>query len=256
MNINVFLPCRKGSQRVPNKNTKEFGGAKYGLLEIKLNQLLKAKYIDKIFISSDDDIVLNFADKLKNPKISIHQRDAYLASNQATADDLISHAYNLIQDDTILWTHVTSPFFDNTEYDKAILKYQDCLKNGYDSLMSVTALKGFFWYENKPINYDRNTIKWPPTQDTMPLYEINSAVFIADSQIYKTKKDRIGQKPFLFETDKIKSIDIDWKEDFIMADILYKTLIKKDKEMYRGGVAALNNPKYAPQQDLCLRGAI
>ncbi|MBR6611869.1 MAG: hypothetical protein IKK93_06435 [Campylobacter sp.] len=141
-------------------------------------------------------------------------------------------------------------------YDKAILKYQDCLKNGYDSLMSVTALKGFFWYENKPINYDRNTIKWPPTQDTMPLYEINSAVFIADSQIYKTKKDRIGQKPFLFETDKIKSIDIDWKEDFIMADILYKTLIKKDKEMYRGGVAALNNPKYAPQQDLCLRGAI
>ena len=141
-------------------------------------------------------------------------------------------------------------------YDKAILKYQDCLKNGYDSLMSVTALKGFFWYENKPINYDRNTIKWPPTQDTMPLYEINSAVFIADSQIYKTKKDRIGQKPFLFETDKIKSIDIDWKEDFIMADILYKTLIKKDKEMYRGGVAALNNPKYAPQQDVCLRGAI
>ena len=141
-------------------------------------------------------------------------------------------------------------------YDKAILKYQDCLKNGYDSLMSVTALKGFFWYENKPINYDRNTIKWPPTQDTMPLYEINSAVFIADSQIYKTKKDRIGQKPFLFETDKIKSIDIDWKEDFIMADILYQTLIKKDKEMYRGGVAALNNPKYAPQQDVCLRGAI
>ena len=41
-----------------------------------------------------------------------------------------------------------------------------------------------------------------------------------------------------------------------MADILYKTLIKKDKEMYRGGVAALNNTKYAPQQDLCLRGAI
>ena len=230
MNINIFLPCRKGSQRVPNKNTKEFGGAKYGLLEIKLNQLLKAKYIDKIFISSDDEIVLNFADKLKNPKISIHQRDAYLTSNQATADDIISHAYNLIQDGAILWTHVTSPFFDGNEYDKAILQYQDCLKNGYDSLMSVTALKGFFWYENKPINYDRNTIKWPPTQDTMPLYEINS-------QIYKTKKDRIGTNPYLLEIDKIKGLDIDWKEDFIMADILYQTLIKKYKEM-GGGICS------------------
>ncbi|WP_201789960.1 hypothetical protein [Campylobacter sp. P0109] len=89
----------------------------------------------------------------------------------------------------------------------------------------------------------------------MPLYEINSAVFIADSQIYKTKKDRIGTNPYLLEIDKIKGLDIDWKEDFIMADILYQTLIKKDKEI-RGGVAALNNPDFVSTPTHSIRSAI
>ena len=49
MNQNiVFLPCRKGSQRVPNKNTRPFAGVDGGLLRIKLEELLKAKLIDKI----------------------------------------------------------------------------------------------------------------------------------------------------------------------------------------------------------------
>lgn len=55
----VFLPCRKGSQRVPNKNTRSFAGIEGGLLRIKLEQLLACKKIDKIYLSSDDEVVLN-----------------------------------------------------------------------------------------------------------------------------------------------------------------------------------------------------
>ena len=35
----VFLPCRKGSERVPQKNTRTFAGVVGGLLWIKLNEL-------------------------------------------------------------------------------------------------------------------------------------------------------------------------------------------------------------------------
>lgn len=33
MSVHVFLPCRKGSERIPNKNTKDFAGVKGGLLK-------------------------------------------------------------------------------------------------------------------------------------------------------------------------------------------------------------------------------
>jgi CMP-N-acetylneuraminic acid synthetase len=33
----IFLPCRSGSERVPEKNTKPFAEVEGGLLTIKLN---------------------------------------------------------------------------------------------------------------------------------------------------------------------------------------------------------------------------
>ncbi|RDU57135.1 acylneuraminate cytidylyltransferase [Helicobacter sp. MIT 00-7814] len=221
MKISVFLPCRKGSQRVINKNTRPFGNFKFGLLQIKLQQLLSAANIDRIYLSSDDEVILDFAKKLKNEKIVIHKRNEFLSSNSASADMLVNHALDLIQEGVILWTHVTSPFFTQKEYENAITLYKENLPK-FDSLMSVTALKGFFWDKNGAINYDRSLMRWPPTQDTNILYEINSACFIAGVDIYKNG-DRIGQNPYLYAIDKIKGVDIDYEEDFFMAQSLFKS---------------------------------
>lgn len=38
--IAFYLPTRKGSERVKNKNTRNFAGIEGGLVENKLNQLL------------------------------------------------------------------------------------------------------------------------------------------------------------------------------------------------------------------------
>ena len=40
-NMIAFLPCRKGSQRIKDKNIKKILNFEMGLVEIKLNQLLK-----------------------------------------------------------------------------------------------------------------------------------------------------------------------------------------------------------------------
>ncbi|HDZ5087803.1 TPA: acylneuraminate cytidylyltransferase family protein [Campylobacter jejuni] len=224
MKINVFLPCRKGSERVPRKNIKPFGKFQFGLLENKLNQFLKIDLIDNIFISSDDNEVLDYAGNLKDDRIILHKRDKNLSSSKTQTDELIIHACELIQEGEILWTHVTSPFFNEVEYSRIIKTYKDCLKNGYDSIMSVTKFQGFFCDQYGKFNYNREKIKWPQTQSIEPLFEINSAVFMANVDIYKTYKDRIGQKPYLYVIDKINGFDIDWDEDFKIAEILYKNI--------------------------------
>ena len=46
--MKVFLPCRRGSQRVPKKNVRPFGPFSGGLVELKLTQLLRVPEIDEI----------------------------------------------------------------------------------------------------------------------------------------------------------------------------------------------------------------
>lgn len=51
-NITAIIPVRKNSVRLKNKNFINFVNKK-SLLEIKIDQLKKVKYIDNIVVSSD-----------------------------------------------------------------------------------------------------------------------------------------------------------------------------------------------------------
>ena len=220
----VFLPCRKGSQRVPNKNTRPFAGIEGGLLRIKLEQLLACKKIDAIYLSSDDDVVLNIGREMNDERIIIDRRPDHLCQSSTSTDDVIRYVPDLIKEDaTIIWTHVTSPFLKAETYDDMLNTYYAHL-SGYDSLMSVNELRTFIWNKDGAINYDRKIEKWPRTQTLEPWYEINSGVFIADRSIYTQLLDRVGNQVFPYVTSKLESFDIDWPEDFEMAELLYKNV--------------------------------
>ena len=162
MKINVFLPCKKGSSRVRNKNKRIFANVDHGLLRIKLNHLIKCKTINKIYLSTNDEKIIKFSKKLNNNKIIIHKRkDGSLSNNKTTTQKLINHACEIIPDGHIMWTHVTSPFVNEKMYEKIIEKYQKVLKMGKDSLMTITELKGFYWLNNRPVNYNNKKVKWP-----------------------------------------------------------------------------------------------
>lgn len=218
--ITCFLPCRKGSERVPRKNIKPFAGFEHGLVELKLNQLLGCRVIGEIVLSTNDEEILDFAHSLNEARLRVHHRDDALASSQTSTDKLVAHACSLIPEGHILWTHVTSPFIGSTVYDSVIKCYFEKLVEGYDSLMTTTELYGFLWQHGRPINYDREFEKWPRTQTLKPVHEVNSGAFIASSEVYKSMDDRIGARPYLYAMDKLISHDIDWPEDFFIAESL------------------------------------
>lgn len=218
--VTCFLPCRAGSQRVLKKNIKPFAGYENGLIQIKLRQLIETDMVDEIVLTTNDLEILSFADSIRDSRLRLHHRAEELSSSATSTDQLIGHALDLIPNGHILWTHVTSPFITAKHYDAAIKTYLEQLANGYDSLMSTTAIYGFLWQNELPINYDRTIEKWPRTQTLNAVHEINSGAFIAPSNIYRELDDRIGQRPFLYEMDKFTSFDIDWPEDFLIAECL------------------------------------
>lgn len=220
MTVTCFLPCRKGSERVPKKNIKPFAGYPCGLIEIKINQLLSSGLIDEVVLSTNDDEILDYAKSIQSKKLRLHKRAECLSSSSTSTDDLVAHALDLIPDSHILWTHVTSPFILASDYDLIISEYFKSLSNGCDSLMTTSLIHGFLWNEDGPINYNRDIEKWPRTQTLPTIHEINSAVFLSHSKNYKELDDRVGKAPLLYPLDKIKSFDIDWADDFSIGECI------------------------------------
>ena len=218
--VTAFLPCRKGSERVPRKNIRPFGHFEHGLIEVKLGQLLDCPVIDRIILSTNDEEILEFANSISYDKLVLHRRVDELASGTTSTDALIYHVQDLIKTGHILWTHVTSPFVGSDCYSQIVSTYQCALGQGYDSIMTTTPLFSFLWNDNGPLNYDRKIEKWPRTQTLPPVHEVNSAAFLASAKVYASHNDRIGIKPYLYLLDRLSSFDIDWDSDFVIAEQL------------------------------------
>ncbi len=224
--IAFFLPTRKGSERVKNKNTRPFADIEGGLVENKIKQLLSTKHIDEILFSSNDEMCIAIAEKYaSDSRLRIIPRPNELCLSTTNLQDLICYVPTITNADHILWGHVTTPLVEAKVYDTAIEQYLSKIIKGYDSLVSVKELKNFLLNQEGKLVNNTTNIPWPRTQDLEPLYEINHAIFLAKRSVYTEQKNRIGQKTLLYIMDEIHSKDIDWEEDFKIAEIMYKTLL-------------------------------
>lgn len=222
--ISFFLPVRGGSQRVISKNTRPFAGIKGGLLELKLRQLLETHCCCEIVLSTDDARSIEIAESLnQDNRIRIVRRPDHLCLSTTLVQDLIDYVPTIIHTGHVFWLHSTAPFVQPSDYDSAADAYFKSILEGYDSLMTVNRYQKFLWSEDKNdvINFDRSKILWPNTQDLSPLWEINHAFYISSRQNYLTLRDRIGRKPSLWDMGAEKSMDIDWEDDFHLAETLY-----------------------------------
>ncbi|MCR0982003.1 acylneuraminate cytidylyltransferase family protein [Roseomonas populi] len=226
MPVTAFLPCRAGSQRVPHKNTRPFADRQDGLLGIKLEQLLACAAIESVVLSTNDPEVEAIAAPFvarAGGKLRMDRRPDHLCSSSTSTDEVIAYLPSIIPEGDVLWTHVTSPFFGAADYAAAIGAYRGARGAGtHDSLMGVTELRTFIWDAKGAVNYDRAVEKWPRTQTLTPLYEVNSAIFIADAETYRARGDRIGAAPLLHAIPKDKTVDVDWEEDFVIAAELWR----------------------------------
>ncbi len=227
--ISFFIPCRQGSQRIANKNTKTFSGVHGGLFKIKIDQLLSIDNDIPIVISTDDKEVIDIANSYNDKRITVHSRPKYLCQSSTKVIDLIMYVPTIINTKHVFWLHVTTPLVLPVVYKKTLRKYFECLDQGYDSLMSVTKNQSFLWDQKKKeiINYDRKQIKYPQTQDLDPLFEINHAFYAMPIENYFLYEDRIGKNPYLVELSKVEAIDIDWEDDFQLAEYVFDSYVKK-----------------------------
>jgi N-acylneuraminate cytidylyltransferase len=222
MSISIVLPIRKGSQRVKYKNIRPFSEEGKSLTELKIAELLKIKDIDEIVVTTNYQEAIEQIEAIAkdDPRVKIDIRPEHLCQSTTVVKELIEYMPTITKSEHILWLHVTSPFVKAQDYQNAIDDYFKALKNGYDSIMSVTEIKQFLWSDKtkKIVNANSNIdTKWVQTQDLEPLYEINHAFYINSRKNYLEMSDRIGKNPYLVKLKGSKVIDIDYEDDFELA---------------------------------------
>ena len=215
--IVALVPMRHHSQRVAGKNYRPLAGKP--LYQHIITTLLKCPEIDEIVVDTDsapvtDGLRQNF------PQVHILDRPEHLRADAIAMNEILIHDTSQVEADFYLQTHSTNPLLSPKTISRAI---QTLLDNypAYDSLFSVTRVQTRLWDQlGRPINHNPATLI--QTQDLPPVFEENSCIYIFTRENLLARRNRLGERPMMFEIDASEAWDIDENLDFLLAEYLIK----------------------------------
>lgn len=214
MKVVAFIPVKLNNERLPGKNTKPFsdGTPLINLLQKSLVNLKKNNEIDEIYVYCSDDAIKEYLFE----DVIFLSRPKHLDDKNMKGTEIYQTFVNTIDADVYVLAHVTSPFVKEEHISKCI---QKVVSGEHDSSFCAKKLQNFLWQDNKPINF---VLGDPPrTQDMLPIYCELSTALVFTKETFELYKSRTGINPYICECSEIESIDIDYQEDFDLAEFIY-----------------------------------
>lgn len=215
--ITALVPMRHHSQRVSGKNYRTLGGVP--LFFHIIGTLLDCQEISNVVVDTDSGPVMEGLRK-EFPQVLVLERPENLRADETAMNEVLIYDTSQVEADFYLQTHSTCPLLRTETISRAI---QTFLTNypGYDSLFGVTRVQTRLWDElGRAINHNSSILL--QTQDLPPVYEENSCLYIFQRQTLLEQRNRLGERPFMFEIDKNEAWDIDEELDFQIVEFLMR----------------------------------
>ena len=143
------------------------------------------------------------------------RRDPALDSDSTLGEEIYDAFTAEVHADLYVLAHATSPFIRPETIDEAL---EQVRSGNCDSAFSAEKIQTFAWYEGRPLNYSPDNI--PRTQTIEPVYNRTSCLFIFPRPLWCERRRRIGDRPYMAVVDRIEGMDIDYPEDFAMAEVI------------------------------------
>ena len=220
--ILAIIPARSGSKGLPHKNIKKLDGKP--LIAYTIEAAKKSNIFKDIFVSTDSE---EYAEISKSfGAIVPFLRDKSLSKDDSKISDVIINILEKLEKlgkkyDFFMLLQPTSPL--RTEED--ILNAYNFLKekNG-NSIISVcevehsplwmNTLDKSLCLDNFLESVDKNR------QELEQYYRINGAIYLTNVEYYKKFKNFYKDKSYAYIMENEKSVDIDTKLDFIVAEAI------------------------------------
>ena len=209
MKIVSFIPIKLNNQRLPGKNLMDLGGRP--LCSYMFETINSIDYIDEKYVFCSDDSIQKYI-----PEGLIYlKRESWLDGNEVKGLEIIEAFVEKVDADIYVLAHVTQPFTTAKSIKTCIEKVAN---EGYDSAFPAIEFNDYFWFNGAPLNYDPSNIV--RTQDVTPLLMETGSFFIFKKEVFAKSRRRIGFKPYIHRISSIEGVDIDTKEDFVMAQAI------------------------------------
>ncbi len=219
MNILAIIPARGGSKGIPRKNLRLLNGKP--LIYYSIKTALSSKYNFDVYVSSEDDEILNIATQFG---AKVHKRDISIANDKTTLDPVIYDCYTYAKTienkeySFIITMQPTSPLLKSSSLDNAIDKV---LNNG--DIETVIAAK-----DNTHLSWRREENQFLPNykkrvnrQYLTPTFTETGGFFITRQNII-SPTNRIGKNVELYILSNGEEIDIDTYEDWNICEYYLK----------------------------------
>ncbi len=217
MKVIAIIPARGGSKGIPKKNLVQLLGKP--LIDWTIEAALQSTYITEAVVTSDDDAILENAQKFK--KVLLIDRPKELAQDNSRTEPVLLHALEFLKKqkkefDYLVLLQPTSPLRTAEDIDAA---FETLLKSEATSLISVIKpahhpLKSFKINEKGFLEgLVNNEFPFMPRQVLPKVYQPNGAIYIIKITEFLKKNTLFTNKTINFTMSPAKSIDIDTFED-------------------------------------------
>ena len=221
-----FIPLRKGSKGIPNKNKRKMVGRP--LFTWVLGEAIFSD-LDEVIVYTDDESIIDFIKKEYHwtNKVKAVLRSEESASDTASTEYAIlefceSINYNF---DVFCLLQATSPFTQSNDINTCLKK----LSGDNDSALTVVNTHRFLWNKDgKPINY--NPFERPRRQDFEGLLIENGAVYTTTKEALQKNKNRIGNNVAVVQMQEESLHEIDSESDWIVVENLLIERQKRSKK--------------------------
>lgn len=215
--IVALVPMRHHSERVPGKNYRPLAGKP--LFHHILDTLLQCEEISRVAVDTDSPVI---GESLAQhyPQVTVINRPEHLRADTMPMNEVLLHDTALLPADLYLQTHSTNPLLRPATISRAIRTLVDLFPT-FDSLFSVTRLQTRLWDQlSRPVNHNPAILL--RTQDLPPIYEENSCIYLFTRQTLQQRRNRLGERPYLFEIPAAEAWDIDEELDFAIVDLILR----------------------------------
>ena len=212
MKVVAIIPVKMHNQRCPDKNTKPLHDGT-PLMHLIQKTCKATPEINETYVYCSDESVTGFL----LPDVYFLKRPAYLDADEAHGNDIIAEFIKEVDADIYVYAHTTAPFVKSASLSLCINKIA---WGEHDSSFLASRIRAFMWQNNIPLNFDPKNL--PRTQDLPPIFAETSGAYVFKKTTFSEIGRRIGSRPFICEVSGIEALDIDYPEDFEMADMIYK----------------------------------
>ncbi len=226
----ALIPARKGSKRVLRKNVRLLMGKP--LIQYSIEHALAAVSIDKVVVSTDDEEVVNIAERF-DCEIIVRPDD--LATDAAPMIGVIKHCIETIRKkegnvDFLLLLQPSVPIRDINKIDEAVMMLKE---TGCDSVISHVRVDYFHPNRMKKIVNARVLPYYEDEVENVSRESLPEA-FYRDGSIYAMRAELpmkgntvFGEDVRAVLNDRDWFINIDEERDWLMAEVLMGKLKKK-----------------------------